>query len=154
MGHKHDSACEAQPPRCYDVGHLYNLAHLVDRSLVKPPLFVQLIFGILGGIGADPDNLLYMRSVARKLFGDDLEWSVLGAGRHQMGLATIGAVCGSHVRVGLEDSVYLAKGRLAASNAEQVTKIRRILEELSLEIATPEEARGRLALKGPANVAF
>jgi uncharacterized protein (DUF849 family) len=139
---------------CYDVGHLYNLAHLVDRSLVKPPLFVQLIFGILGGIGADPDNLLHMRGVARKLFGNDLEWSVLAAGRHQMGLATVGAVCGANVRVGLEDSVYIAKGRLATSNAEQVTKIRRILEELSLEIATPEEVRRRLALKGPANVAF
>jgi uncharacterized protein (DUF849 family) len=139
---------------CYDVGHLYNLAHLVDRSLVKPPLFVQLIFGILGGIGADPDNLLHMRSVARKLFGNDLEWSVLAAGRHQMALATVGAVCGANVRVGLEDSVYIAKGRLATSNAEQVTKIRRILEDLSLEIATPDEVRARLALKGPANVAF
>jgi uncharacterized protein (DUF849 family) len=139
---------------CYDVGHLYNLAHLVDRSLVKPPLFVQLIVGILGGIGADPDNLLHMRSVARRLFGNDLEWSVLAAGRHQMALATVGAVCGANVRVGLEDSVYLAKGRLATSNAEQVAKIRRILAELSLEIATPAEVRERLALKGPANVAF
>jgi uncharacterized protein (DUF849 family) len=139
---------------CYDVGHLYNLAHLVDHALVKPPMFVQLIFGILGGIGADPDNLLHMRSVACKLFGDDLEWSVLAAGRHQMALATVGAVCGANVRVGLEDSVYVAKGRLATSNAEQVTKIRRILEDLSLEVATPEEVRERLALKGPANVAF
>ncbi len=139
---------------CYDVGHLHNLAHLLDRSLVKPPLFVQMIVGILGGIGADPDNLLHMRSVAHKLFGDDVEWSVLAAGRHQMGLATMGAVCGANVRVGLEDSIYLARGTLATSNAEQVAKIRRILEDLSLAIATPEEARRRLALKGPANVAF
>jgi uncharacterized protein (DUF849 family) len=139
---------------CYDVGHLYNLAHLVDRQLAKPPLFVQLIVGILGGIGADPDNLLHMRSTAHKLFGDAVEWSVLAAGRHQMGLATMGAVCGSNVRVGLEDSIYLGKGRLATSNAEQVAKIRRILEDLSLEIATPAQARERLALKGRANVAF
>jgi len=139
---------------CYDVGHLYSLAHLADRGLITPPLFVQFIFGILGGIGADADNLLHMRATAHKLFGDDLEWSVLAAGRHQMGLATIGAVCGSNVRVGLEDSVYLAKGQLATSNAEQVAKIRRILEELSVEIATPDEARRRLSLKGRANVAF
>jgi uncharacterized protein (DUF849 family) len=139
---------------CYDVGHLYNLAHLVDRQLAKPPLFVQMIVGILGGIGADPDNLLHMRSTAHKLFGDAVEWSVLAAGRHQMGLATMGAVCGSNVRVGLEDSIYLGKGRLATSNAEQVAKIRRILEELSLDIATPAQARERLALKGRANVAF
>jgi uncharacterized protein (DUF849 family) len=139
---------------CYDVGHLYNLAHLVDRQLAKPPLFVQMIVGILGGIGADPDNLLHMRSTAHKLFGDAVEWSVLAAGRHQMGLATMGAVCGSNVRVGLEDSIYLGKGRLATSNAEQVAKIRRILEDLSLDIATPAQARERLALKGRANVAF
>jgi uncharacterized protein (DUF849 family) len=139
---------------CYDVGHLYNLAHFLDRGLVKPPLFVQFIFGILGGIGPDADNLLHMRATAHKLFGDEVEWSVLAAGRHQMGLATVGAVCGSNVRVGLEDSIYLSKGQLATSNAEQVAKIRRILEELSLEIATPAQARERLALKGRESVGF
>jgi len=139
---------------CYDVGHLYNLAHLLERKLVKPPLFVQTIFGILGGIGPDPDNLMHMRSIANKLFGDDYEWSVLAAGRHQMALTTMAGVCGGNVRVGLEDSIYVGKGKLATSNAEQVAKIRRILEELSLEIATPMEARQRLALKGMEKVAF
>ena len=139
---------------CYDVGHLYNLAHLVDRGLVKPPIFLQLIFGILGGIGADPDNLLHMRTTATKLFGDDYEWSVLAAGRHQMGMATMAAVMGGNVRVGLEDSVYIGKGTLATSNAEQVARIRRILGELSLEIATPAQVRERLGLKGVAGVNF
>jgi uncharacterized protein (DUF849 family) len=139
---------------CYDVGHLYNLAHLLDRGLVKPPLFLQMIFGILGGIGPDPDNLLHMRSVAKTLFGDAHEWSVLAAGRHQMAFATMAALCGGNVRVGLEDSLFLAKGRLASSNAEQVAKIRHILDELSFEIATPDEARARLGLKGLANVGF
>jgi len=139
---------------CYDVGHLYNLAHVVDRKLVEPPFFVQTIFGILGGIGADAENLLHMRRTADKLFGSDYEWSVLAAGRHQMGMATMAAVMGGNVRVGLEDSVYIDKGKLATSNAEQVAKIRRILGELSLEIATPAEARARLALKGVANVRF
>ena len=139
---------------CYDVGHLYNLAHLLDRKLVKPPLFVQTIFGILGGIGPDPDNLMHMRSIANKLFGDGYEWSVLAAGRHQMALTTMAGICGGNVRVGLEDSIFLAKGKLAKSNAEQVAKIRRILEDLSLEIATPAEARQRLALKGIEKVAF
>jgi uncharacterized protein (DUF849 family) len=139
---------------CYDVGHLYNLAHLVDRGLVKPPLFLQMIFGILGGIGPDPDNLLHMRSVARTLFGGDHEWSVLAAGRHQMAFATMAALCGANVRVGLEDSLFIAKGKMASSNAEQVTKIRRILAELSIDIATPDEARARLGLKGLAHVGF
>ena len=139
---------------CYDVGHLYNLAHLLDRKLVEPPLFVQTIFGILGGIGPDPDNLIHMRSVANKLFGDGYEWSVLAAGRHQMALTTMAGICGGNVRVGLEDSIFLAKGRLAKSNAEQVAKIRGILEALSLEIATPAEARQRLALKGVEKVEF
>jgi len=139
---------------CYDVGHLYNLAHLLDRGLVKPPLFLQLIFGILGGIGADPDNLLHMRGIARRLFGDEHEWSVLAAGKHQMAFATMAALCGANVRVGLEDSLFLAKGKMATSNAEQVAKIRHILEELSFEIATPDEARARLALKGAARVGF
>lgn len=139
---------------CYDVGHLYTLAHFVDRGLVKPPIFTQMIFGILGGIAVEAENLLHMRGVARRLFGEELEWSVLAAGRHQMALATMGALCGSNVRVGLEDSVFLAKGRLATSNAEQVAKVRRILEELSLDIATPDEARERLRLKGSGQVRF
>ncbi len=139
---------------CYDVGHLYNLAHFVDRGLVKPPMLVQTIFGILGGIGPDTENLMHMRRIADHLFGDDYHWSILGAGRHQMGLITMGAVMGGHCRVGLEDSIYLRKGQLAQSNAEQVAQIRRILGELSLEIATPNEARAMLALKGKDNVAF
>ena len=136
---------------CYDVGHLYTLAHFLDRSLVEPPLFVQLIFGILGGIGPDVENLMHMKATAERLFGNDFRWSVLGAGRHQTNLVTIGAILGGNVRVGLEDSLYLSRGRLAASNAEQVTKIVRILGELSLEVATPDEARQMLALKGPDN---
>jgi len=139
---------------CYDVGHLYTLAHFLDRGLAKPPLFVQAIFGILGGIGPDPDNVLFMKRTADHLFGNDYRWSVLAAGRHQMPLCTMAAVLGGNVRVGLEDSLYLAKGRLAESNADQVAKIRRILEELSLEIASPAEARESLALKGGDQVAF
>ena len=139
---------------CYDVGHLYNLAHFLDRGLVKPPLFVQTIFGILGGIGADPDNLVHMRHIADKLFGDQYQWSVLAAGRHQMAFTTLAGIYGGNVRVGLEDSIYLGKGQLAKSNAEQVTKIRRILEDLSLEIASPTEARDYLGLKGADQVGF
>ena len=139
---------------CYDVGHLYNLAHFLERKLVKPPLFVQTIFGILGGIGPEPENLMHMKQTADRLFGDQYLWSILGAGRHQMKLVTIGALMGGNVRVGLEDSIYVGKGALAKSNAEQVSKIRRILEELSLEIATPAETRRMLHLKGAANVAF
>lgn len=140
---------------CYDVGHLYNLAHFVDRGLVKPPFFVQTIFGILGGIGADLENLMHMRRMANKLFGEEnYEWSILAAGRHQMSFVTTGAILGGNVRVGLEDSLYLGKGELAKSNGDQVAKIRRILEDMSLEIATPAEARERLALKGGDNVAF
>ena len=133
---------------CYDVGHLYNLANFVERGVVEPPLFVQTIFGILGGIGPEPENLMHMKHVADRLFGDDYYWSILGAGRHQTNLVTIGAILGGSVRVGLEDSIYLSKGQLAESNAEQVAKIVRILGELSLEIATPDEAREMLALKG------
>lgn len=139
---------------CYDVGHLYNLAHFLDRGLVKPPLFVQTIFGILGGIGADLDNLVHMRKIADKLFGDAYHWSILAAGRHQMSFVTTGAMMGGNVRVGLEDSLYLGKGQMAHSNAQQVAKIRRILEELSLEIATPAEARQMLELKGGDQVNF
>ncbi len=139
---------------CYDVGHLYNLAHFVDAGLVKPPFFIQTIFGILGGIGPDPQCVTFMRDTANRLFGDSYRWSVLAAGRHQMPLLTHAAVMGANVRVGLEDSVYLGRGQLAPSNASQVLKIRRILEELGLEVATPAEAREMLALKGGANVAF
>ena len=139
---------------CYDTGHLYNLAHFVDRGLVKPPFLVQTIFGVLGGIGAEMDNLLFMRRTADRLFGDDFEWSVLAAGRHQMNFCTQAAMMGGNVRVGLEDSLYIGKGELAESNAAQVAKIRRIVEDLSLEVATPEEARQRLNLKGGHDVAF
>ncbi len=139
---------------CYDVGHLYNLAHLVDRGLVKPPFFVQTIFGILGGIGPDTENLTHMKHIADKLFGDSYYWSVLGAGRHQMGLVTVGAQMGANVRVGLEDSLYIERGRLAQSNAQQVQKIRSILQSLSLEIASPTEVREMLNLKGAGAVAF
>ncbi|MDQ2147549.1 3-keto-5-aminohexanoate cleavage protein [Alcaligenaceae bacterium C4P045] len=139
---------------CYDVGHLYNLAHFADRGLAKPPFFVQSIFGILGGIGADPDNLLHMRMIADHLFGDDYYLSVLAAGRHQMSFVTMSALLGGNVRVGLEDSLYAGRGKLATSNAEQVAKIRRILEELSFEIATPDEARAMIQTKGRDNVAF
>src|SRR5215470_12782485 len=139
---------------CYDVGHLYNLAHFLDRKLVKPPLFVQTIFGILGGIGADPDNLVHMRRIADKLFGNQYHWSVLAAGRHQMAFTTLAGIYGGNVRVGLEDSLYIGKGELAKSNADQVRKIRGILESLSLDIATPQEARQMLALKGGDRVKF
>ncbi len=139
---------------CYDVGHLYTLAHFLDRHLIEPPLFIQMVLGPLGGIGADPENLLHMKRIADKLFGDDYEWSVLGAGKHQMPLATIGATMGSHVRVGLEDSLYAGRGKMAKSNAEQVRMIRTILENLSIDIATPEETRQILKLKGADQVGF
>ncbi len=139
---------------CYDVGHLYNLAHFLDRGLVKPPLFVQTIFGILGGIGTDPEDLLHMKRTADRLLGDAYRWSILGAGRHQMNLTTMGAIMGGNVRVGLEDSIYLGKGQLADSNAALVSKMKRILTELSLEVATPEEARAMLNLKGKENTAI
>jgi uncharacterized protein (DUF849 family) len=139
---------------CYDASHLYNLAHFVDQGLVRPPFFIQTIFGILGGIGPDPDNVAFLRQTANRLFGRDYEWSVLGAGRHQMSLLTFASIMGAHVRVGLEDSLYLGPGRLATSNAEQVAKIRRILEELGQEIATPDEARRMLRLKGADHVNF
>ena len=140
---------------CYDVGHLYNLAYFLDEGLVKGPLFIQSIYGILGGMGPDPENLVMMRTSADRLFGrENYRFSVLGAGRHQMSLLTLGAVMGGNVRVGLEDSLYLGKGRMARSSAEQVRKIKRILEELSLEVATPAEAREMLGLKGKDAVGF
>jgi len=140
---------------CYDMGHLYTLAHFVDEGLVKGPLFIQCIFGILGGMGPDPENLVAMRTTADRLFGRaNYRFSVLGAGRHQMPLVTMGAIMGGHVRVGLEDSLYIGKGQLATSCADQVRKVRRILGELSLDIATPDEARAMLGLKGRNAVAF
>jgi len=139
---------------CYDVGHLYNLAHFLDRGLVKPPFFVQMIFGILGGIGADLRNLTFMKETADRLFGKDYQWSVLAAGRHQMPFATAAVMMGGNVRVGLEDSLFIGRGQLARSNAEQVAKIRRIIEELGYEIATPAEARETLALKGADKTGF
>ncbi|MER8423447.1 3-keto-5-aminohexanoate cleavage protein [Mesorhizobium sp. M1403] len=139
---------------CYDVSHLYTLAHFLDRKLLKPPLFVQTIFGLLGGIGPDPEDMMHMRRTADRLFGDDYLWSILAAGKHQMSLCTMGAIMGGNVRVGLEDSLYVGKGALARSNAEQVAKIKRILGELSLEIATPDEARQLLDLKGGNEVGF
>ncbi|MCP8937490.1 3-keto-5-aminohexanoate cleavage protein [Alsobacter sp. SYSU M60028] len=139
---------------CYDVGHLYNLAHFAERGLVKPPFFVQAIFGILGGIGPEPENLMHMKATADRLFGQDYYLSILAAGRHQFPFVTMGAILGGNVRVGLEDNLYLGRGQLAPSNADQVAKIRRILEELSLDIATPDDARRMLGTKGGDNVGF
>ncbi len=139
---------------CYDVGHLYNLAHFADSGLIRPPFFVQCIFGITGAIGADPENLMHMKATADRLFGRDYLLSVLGAGRAQFPLVTMGAILGGNVRVGLEDNLYIGKGRLATSNAEQVAKIRRILDELGLEAATPDEARAMLGTKGADHVGF
>jgi uncharacterized protein (DUF849 family) len=151
LGEDHGTRFEHE---CYDVGHLYNLAHFVDRKLVKPPFFVQMIFGILGGIGPDMRNLMFMKETADRLFGDDYRWSVLAAGRSQIPFATQAAMMGGNLRVGLEDSLYIGRGKLATSNAEQVAKIRRIIEELGHTVATPKEAREILALKGGDNVGF
>jgi uncharacterized protein (DUF849 family) len=151
LGQGHGTRFEFE---CYDTGHLYTLAHFLDRKLVAPPLFVQSIFGILGGQGADTENLLQAKRIADKLFGDDYRWSVMASGRHQMPFVTMGAINGANVRVGLEDSLFAGRGRLATSNAEQVRLIRSVLEPLSLEIASPAEAREMLALKGGDNVAF
>jgi uncharacterized protein (DUF849 family) len=139
---------------CYDISHLYNLKHFVDRGLVKSPPFIQSVFGILGGIGPHPEDLMHMRRTADRLFGSDYEWSILGAGRNQIPLATIGAAMGSNVRVGLEDSLWIGRGKLAESNRSQVERIRTILEALNLEIATPDDAREMLGLKGRENVGF
>jgi 3,5-dioxohexanoate:acetyl-CoA acetone transferase len=139
---------------CYDVGHLYNLAHIVDRRLIKPPFFVQLIFGVLGGIGPDIANLMFMKQTADRLFGTDYLWSVLAAGRWQMPFAAQSVLLGGSVRVGLEDSLFIDRGKLASSNAEQVSKVRTIVEALGHEIATPAEVRQSLGLKGADAVAF
>ena len=139
---------------CYDISHLYNLAHFVDRGLAKTPLFIQSVLGLLGGIGAHPEDLMHMKRTADRLFGNDYQWSILGAGRNQIPLASMGLAQGSNVRVGLEDSLWIAPGELAESNADQVQKVRQIIEGLSLEIATPDDARAILQLKGREQVAF
>jgi len=139
---------------CYDTSHLYNLAHFRDRGLVRGPLFVQSVFGLLGGIGTHPDDVAHMRRTADRLLGDGYEWSVLGAGKAQMSLVTMGATMGAHVRVGLEDSLWIGPGRQATSNAEQVTRVRGVLGALSIDVATPAEARALLCLKGGASVGF
>lgn len=145
LGQRHGTRFEFE---CYDVGHLYNLKHFVDRGLVKGPIFLQFVLGILGGIGPDPENLVHMKRIADKLFGDTYRWSVLGAGKHQLPLITQAALMGGNVRVGLEDSLSLGPGRPATSNAEQVELIRDVLVRLGFEIATPAEARDMLGLKG------
>jgi uncharacterized protein (DUF849 family) len=139
---------------CYDIGHLYNLAHFLDRGIIKPPLFVQSVFGILGGIGPHPEDVAHMKRTADRLFGDQYHWSVLGAGRNQMPVASMAAAMGGNVRVGLEDSLWIRPRTLAESNAQQVRQVRKILEGLSLEIATPDEAREMLQLKGGDAVNF
>ena len=139
---------------CYDTAHLYNLAHFLERGLVRPPLFVQSVFGILGGIGPHPEDVLHMKRTADRLFGDHYKWSVLGAGKNQLAIAAQAAAMGGNVRVGLEDSLWAGKGRLAQSNAEQVRLVRQIIEGLGRTIATPDEARAILHLKGGDQVAF
>src|SRR5262245_46849416 len=139
---------------CYDIGHLYTAAHFLDRGLLKPPLFIQSVFGIRGGIGPHPEDVLHMKRTADRLFGEEYQWSVLGVGRNQMFVAAQSAVMGGNVRVGLEDSLWIAKGELARSNAAQVAKIRRILVELGLEVATPDDARRILKLKGGNEVGY
>jgi uncharacterized protein (DUF849 family) len=139
---------------CYDTAHLYNLKYFFDRGLVKPPLFIQTVFGLQGGIGSHPDDVMHMKRTADRLFGDQYRWSVLGAGRNQFNIAAIAAAMGGNVRVGLEDSLWIGPGQLAKSNAEQVLRARQIIEGLGLELATADEAREILALKGAANVGF
>jgi uncharacterized protein (DUF849 family) len=139
---------------CYDVGHLYNLAHFLGRGLVKVPLFIQTVFGILGGIGSHPEDVMHMKRTADRLFGDQYRWSVLGAGRNQMPIAAQAAAMGANVRVGLEDSLWIGAGQLAESNAQQVQRVRQIIEGLGLEVAAPDDAREILGLKGGDQVAF
>jgi len=139
---------------CYDIGHLYTAHHFFQRGIVKPPLFIQSVFGILGGIGPHPDDVAHMKRTADRLFGDQYRWSVLGAGRNQLPIAAMSAAMGGNVRVGLEDSLWIGAGKLAESNAAQVTKVRQIIEGLGLEIATPDEAREILVLKGGDKVGF
>jgi uncharacterized protein (DUF849 family) len=151
LGEGHGTRFELE---CYDIGHLYNLSYFVETGLIKPPFLIQSVFGVMGGIGSDPESVLQMKQTADRLFGRDYIWSLFAAGRAQLPICTMGAVMGANVRVGLEDSLYLERGKLATSNAEQVTKMRRILEELGLDVATPDEARAMLKLKGRAQTAF
>jgi uncharacterized protein (DUF849 family) len=152
LGEAHGTKFEFE---CYDLSHLYNIKWFIDQGLIKPPFFVQMVFGILGGVGADLENLVHMHKIADKLFGaENYEWSVLAAGRHQMPFATQSALLGGNLRVGLEDSLFIGKGELATSNAQQVIRIREIVERLGLTVATPAEARERLGLKGGDKVAF
>ena len=152
LGEGHGTRFEFE---CYDLGHLYNLAWFVDKGLVLPPFFIQMVFGILGGIDADLNNLMHMHTIAQKLFGEEnYEWSVLAAGRHQMPFATQSAMLGGNLRVGLEDSIYIGPGELAKSNAQQVRKIKTVIESLGHQVATPNEARARLGLKGGHMVKF
>ncbi|MEM0944871.1 MAG: 3-keto-5-aminohexanoate cleavage protein, partial [Pseudomonadota bacterium] len=152
LGEKHGTRFEFE---CYDLGHLYNLAWFVDKGLVKPPFFIQMVFGILGGMGAELDHMVHLHRTAERLFGEGTyEWSVLAAGKNQMRFATQAAMLGGNLRVGLEDSLYIGKGELATSNAQQVTRVRQIVENLGLSVATPTEARDRLGLKGGDRVAF
>lgn len=139
---------------CYDIGHLYNLKHFYDRGLVKGPLFIQSVFGLLGGIGPHPEDVMHMKRTADRLFGDDYRWSVLGAGRHQLAIAAQAAAMGGNIRVGLEDSLWAGAGKLATSNADQVSLARKIIEGLGLEVASPDEAREILSLKGGDKVAI
>ncbi|WP_206995797.1 3-keto-5-aminohexanoate cleavage protein [Trinickia mobilis] len=152
------TTCSANDTRfefeCYDTAHLYNLKHFLDRGLVRAPLFIQTVFGLQGGIGGHSDDVMHMRRTADRLFGDSYQWSVLGAGRYQLPIAAMAAAMGGHVRVGLEDSLWAGPGRLATSSAEQVRSIRQIIEGLGLEVATPDEARALLQLKGGDKVAF
>ena len=152
LGEVHGTKFEFE---CYDLGHLYNLKWFVDKGLIKPPFFIQMVFGILGGMGAELDHLVHLHRTADRLFGaENYEWSVLAAGKAQMPFATQSAMLGGNLRVGLEDSLYIGKGELATSNAQQVTRIRQIVENLGLTVATPAEARERLALKGGDAVGF
>ena len=152
------TTCAANDTRfeieCYDIGHLYTLRHFVDRGLVKPPFFIQSVFGLLGGIGPHPEDVAHMRRTADRLFGTEYQWSVLGAGRNQLPIAAMSVAMGGNVRVGLEDSLWIAPGKLAKSNADQVTAARTLIEQLGCEVATPEEARQMLQLKGARNVNF
>jgi uncharacterized protein (DUF849 family) len=151
LGREHQVKFEHE---CYDVGHLYNLKFCMDTGLFKPPIFLQFVMGILGGIGPDPDNLVFMKRTADRLFGDQYQWSILGAGAAQMQLASLGVMMGGNVRVGLEDSLFIERGKLASSNAEQVAKVRRLVEELGYDVATPDDVREMLDLKGADKVNF
>jgi uncharacterized protein (DUF849 family) len=152
------AACSANGTRfefeCYDIGHLYSLKHIFDRGLVKGPLFIQSVFGLLGGIGTHAEDVMMMRRTADRLFGDQYQWSVLGAGASQLRIASMSAAMGGNVRVGLEDSLWVGPGQLATSSADQVTAIRKVLDGLGIGVATPDEARVMLGLKGPSSVRF